>query len=151
MAGHSIGELVPRVARVPLDVGEANGPSLRWASTSAAVQAARSAWTEGVSSRWAAPMAHWGSLMISSSAPVCNPEKPRSAGRMAANSALLLVGRSANATAPGVCLTSTAAQPSLTSLDWAVRPTNTAAPAAAPECGLNEPSVQAVSLRRGSP
>eukprot|EP00969_Alexandrium_andersonii_P025138 1098827-Alexandrium_andersonii.AAC.1 len=67
---------------------------------------------------------------------------------MAASSALLLVGRSARATAPGACLTSTAAHPSLTSLDWAVRPTNTAAPAATPERGLKEPSAQAVSLRR---
>eukprot|EP00969_Alexandrium_andersonii_P131497 5814902-Alexandrium_andersonii.AAC.1 len=88
-------------------------------------------------------MAHWESLMISSSALVQSPENPRSASRMAASSALLLVGRSARAMAPGTCLTSTAAQPNLTSLDWAVRPTNTAAPAAPPEWGLKEPSVQA--------
>eukprot|EP00969_Alexandrium_andersonii_P230186 10166012-Alexandrium_andersonii.AAC.1 len=96
-------------------------------------------------------MAHWESLMISSSVLVRSPENPRSASKMAASSALLLVGRSARAMAPGSCLTSTAAQPSLTSLDWAVRPMNTAAPAATPEWGLKEPSVQAVSLRRGSP
>eukprot|EP00969_Alexandrium_andersonii_P307616 13597832-Alexandrium_andersonii.AAC.1 len=63
------------------------GRPRRCASTSAAVQAARSTWTVGVSSRWAAPMAHWESLMISSSVPVRTPEKPRRARRMAASSA----------------------------------------------------------------
>eukprot|EP00969_Alexandrium_andersonii_P119610 5288357-Alexandrium_andersonii.AAC.1 len=39
----------------------------RWASTSAAVHAARSAWAVGTNSRWAAPMAHRESLVASSS------------------------------------------------------------------------------------
>eukprot|EP00969_Alexandrium_andersonii_P321676 14212699-Alexandrium_andersonii.AAC.1 len=44
----------------------------------------------------------------------------------------------------------TAAQPSFTSSPFAARPMRTAAPAASPERGSNEPSAQAVSCRRGS-
>eukprot|EP00969_Alexandrium_andersonii_P123129 5442214-Alexandrium_andersonii.AAC.1 len=84
------------------------------------------------------------------SALVGTPERQRSARRMAASSALLLVGLSASGMVPAVGLMDTAARPILTSLPHEVKPMMMAAPAASPERGSNEPSAQAVSLRSGS-